>query len=400
MSACFAASSSGGLWVGAAHSAHGRRAPHARPATGRSIDIRLRSSRPTASGQLTIEPSAEGGRGRLTALGLPEAQTQSRDARAYVVWANSEGRIVRLGELGRDRRGNGGLAFNHPAGFERYTVIVTAEQSADAAQPFGAPVLSTRAGEATAVFPAPAPPVAMPPVLPTQGGRNNVESLDRSAGASRLRRTTGDFYAEVDGALRLARRRSPHRTSKARRARRVRAGGARPRERRRAYVLVRFRDVPLPQARRGRYVMWAIQPSGRPRLIWAVCRPTMPSTMPNLHPRRRLHLGRLRPLRTRRAEQRPTRPSLPTSASSRPATPSTPSSKRRRRGASCAPASTRCQLSVVSCPLHVCGYSPRTSNAPAAPHKQLTADHRPRASRNPRPAQATPVRPADSNQVQ
>lgn len=229
------------------------------------MDIRLRSFTPTASGQLTIEPSAEGGRGRLTALGLPEARTQSRDARAYVVWANSEGRIVRLGELGRDRRGNGGLAFNHPAGFERYTVIVTAEQSPDAERPLGAPVLSTRAGEATAVFPVPAPPtVAASGPDPRPGGRNNVESLDPVGGSSRLRRTTGDFYAEVDGALdargggRLIELEGASSAPRARGAARAAESAGR------AYVVVRFRDVPLPQeAGAGVYIMWAIQPSGR-----------------------------------------------------------------------------------------------------------------------------------------
>jgi len=223
------------------------------------VDIRLRSFTPTASGQLTIEPSAEGGRGRLTALGLPEARTQSRDARAYVVWANSEGRIVRLGELGRDRRGNGGLAFKHPSGFERYTVIVTAERSADAARPLGAPVLSTRANEATALFPQPverteAPSRATPAAPPDPGATRPTRA---SAAA-------GDFYAEVDGALeargggRLIELEGAEVAPRARGAARAAESDGR------AYVVVRFRDVPLPQAAgAGVYVMWAIQPSGR-----------------------------------------------------------------------------------------------------------------------------------------
>ncbi|HYN83644.1 MAG TPA: hypothetical protein VER32_00205, partial [Pyrinomonadaceae bacterium] len=118
---------------------------------GERVDLRLRSFVPGASGQLTIEASAEGGRGRLTALGLPPPESQSRGATTYVVWANSEGRIQRLGELRRDERGNGGLAFAHPAPFERYTVIVTAEADAEAERPAGAPILSTRANEAAAL---------------------------------------------------------------------------------------------------------------------------------------------------------------------------------------------------------------------------------------------------------
>ena len=263
-SAFFAAAPPGGVRAGAA--THGRRPPHARRAAqdGR-VDIRLRSFTPTASGQLTIEPSAEGGRARLTALALPDPQTQERDARAYVVWANSEGRIVRLGELERDRRGNGGLAFNHPAGFEHYAVIVTAERSADAARPLGAPVLSTRANEATALFPQPVErteaPSAATPVAPP-----DPRSLPDS-GATRPARAAaapGDFYAEVDGALdargggRLNELESTEVAPRARGAARAAESGGR------AYVVVRFRDVPLPQAAgAGVYVMWAIQPSGR-----------------------------------------------------------------------------------------------------------------------------------------
>lgn len=213
------------------------------------VDIRLRSFVPRASGQLTIEPSAEGGRARLTAMRLPDPRTQSRDATTYVVWANSEGRIVRLGELARDARGNGGLAFNHP-GYERYTVLVTAEPTATAERPLGAPVLSTRANEAIAVFPVPA--------TSTGGGRPVHISPVRSA------RRSGGFYDEVDDALaasdggRLIELEGGEVAPAARgSARAAEASG-------RAYVVVRFRDLPMPNAAgAGAYVLWAIQPNQR-----------------------------------------------------------------------------------------------------------------------------------------
>src|SRR5437764_4756380 len=130
-------------------------ARRARPAAaqgGGRVDIRLRSLTTRATGKLTVEASEGGGRARLTALNLPDPQTVTPDARTYVVWAVSGGRIVRLGELKRDERGNGGLAFDRPDGFERYGVIVTAESSADAARPSD-PVLTTRADEAAALYP-------------------------------------------------------------------------------------------------------------------------------------------------------------------------------------------------------------------------------------------------------
>jgi hypothetical protein len=223
------------------------------------LDIRLRSFSPGASGRLTVEASEGGGLCRLTVLNLPDPQTLSPGARTYVVWASAEGSVVRLGELNRDERGNGGLAFERPAAFERYSVIVTAEASADAERP-GAPALSTRAGEARTLYPTPAragepaptppPPVFVPPPPP---------STSRSA-----RRVAGDFYAEVDDALasngggrvielegeRLA----------------PRAGGAARATQHtgRAYVRLNFRGVPLPSALgAGTYVLWAIVPDGR-----------------------------------------------------------------------------------------------------------------------------------------
>src|SRR2546423_6230926 len=161
---------------------------------GGRVDIRLRSLTTRATGKLTGEASEGGGRARLTALNLPDPQTVAAAARTYVVWAVSGGRIVRLGELKRDERGNGGLAFDRPEGLERYGVIVTAESSADAERPSD-PVLTTRADEAAALYPkeeaagtsasnTPAPPVP-----------------DVSAKSNARRAAAFDFYTEVDDAL-------------------------------------------------------------------------------------------------------------------------------------------------------------------------------------------------------
>ena len=226
---------------------------------GERVDIRLRSLTTRATGKLTVEASEGGGRARLTALNLPDPQTLAAGATTYVVWAVSGGRIVRLGELRRDERGNGGLAFERPEGLDRYGVIVTAEQSADAARP-GDPVLSSRADEAAALYPTKkdeggaakgaggaAASVAPPPV-PTAG-----------PGARRA----GGFYAEVDDALaaggggrvlELDGEAAPGARGAAR---------ATVRESR-AYVRANFRGVPLPPALGANvYVLWAVTPDSR-----------------------------------------------------------------------------------------------------------------------------------------
>ncbi|PYS81910.1 MAG: hypothetical protein DMF67_15040 [Acidobacteria bacterium] len=224
------------------------------------VDIRLRSLTTRATGKLTVEASEGGGRARLTALNLPDPQTVAAGANTYVVWAVSGGRIVRLGELKRDARGNGGLAFERPEGLERYGVIVTAERSADAERP-GDPVLSSRADEAAALYPSKkdeggaardaggtAASVAPPPVPSvTAGGRR-----------------AGDFYAEVDDALasqgggRVLELGGEEAAPRAR-------GAARATTREsRAYVRANFRGVPLPPAVGANvYVLWAVTPDSR-----------------------------------------------------------------------------------------------------------------------------------------
>ena len=224
------------------------------------VDIRLRSLTTRATGKLTVEASEGGGRACLTALNLPDPQTVAAGATTYVVWAVSGGRIVRLGELRRDERGNGGLAFDRPEGLDRYGVIVTAEATADAARP-GDPVLSSRADEAAALYPANkdeggsakdaggAPAAVAPPPVPTPG-----------PGARRA----GDFYAEVDDALaskgggRVLELEGEDAAPRARGAARATVRESR------AYVRANFRGVPLPPSVGANvYVLWAVTPDSR-----------------------------------------------------------------------------------------------------------------------------------------
>jgi hypothetical protein len=237
----------------------GARRARSRRATaqGRRVDIRLRSLTTRATGKLTVEASAGGGRARLTTLNLPDPQTVAAGATTYVVWAVSGGRVVRLGELKRDERGNGGLAFDRPEGFDRYGVIVTAEATADAERPSD-PVLSSRADEAAALYTnedaSGERAAASDPRLP-------APSLSAGARASHA---AGDFYAEVDDALRS------HGGGRVLRLQgdssAPRAGGAARAtvSANRAYVRVSFRGVPLPSAVGANvYVLWAVTPSGR-----------------------------------------------------------------------------------------------------------------------------------------
>ena len=269
--ACLCASALVGLACAAslpsfdAGAARKSRPPAKRAATQgeQRVDIRLRSLTTRATGKLTVEASAGGGRALLTTLNLPDPQTVAEGASTYVVWAVSGGRIVRLGELRRDGRGNGGLAFERPGELERYGVIVTAERSADAERP-GDPVLSSRADEAAALYPskrdeggaakdesaAATPAVAAPVVAPPP-----APSMSRGAGRR------GDFYSEVDNALasngggRVLEMAGEEVAPRARGAARatVRDG--------RAYVRVNFRGVPLPPAVGANvYVLWAVTP--------------------------------------------------------------------------------------------------------------------------------------------
>lgn len=211
-----------------------------------------------ASAKLTGARTREGGRLRLTALRLPTPSTQGAAARAYVVWAVSGGQFVRLGELRPDERGNGGLEFERPTAFERYTVMVTAEPSPEAARPAGAPILSTKANEVQAIYlfdNVNGSPARPEPVRPTRA---------REERFTRAPSRPGDFYSEVDDALdangggRALELVGTETTPRA-------GGDARATARTgNAYVRVRFRDLPLPSAiGADTYVLWGIQPGGR-----------------------------------------------------------------------------------------------------------------------------------------
>lgn len=265
---------------------------------------RLRAFAPGVSARLEAGP---GRRVRLAASTLPRPDVLTTDARAFVAWASAPGRVVRLGALRRETDGRAAFEFSHPPGLARYTLIVTAELSADAARPAGAPVLSTRALEVNpreiasaarrtasaagrAAAGAPAAAAAATPErmmsAPRDGvpaTRARVASGARRAGAATVRAAAADepaaatgsricvgrgcgaddFSAEVNGALRGgggdgARGRSLSLVG-GRGARRAR-GWARVASRGgTAYARVRFRRVPHP-ARYGarRHVLWAV----------------------------------------------------------------------------------------------------------------------------------------------
>ncbi len=285
---------------------------------GKALVVRLRSFAPRASGRLEVEPTSGGGRVRLTAVNLPSPRSLAPNARTFIAWA-SGGRIVRLGELRRGARGDARLVFPHPAEFNRYSLIVTAEADARAERPTGAPVFSTRANEVAALFPDPpvrrddaravtaarrerratpvrrdAPATApdgtasapggtpsaradMPsarggtPTANAATGTTNTSPRTTTAATTTLLRTrggaagdtAGEFFTNVDEAIRgdaAARTLVLVGDRGARSAR----GTARvaTREDGTAYVRVRFRRVPPPSrfGRGRRYAMWALNP--------------------------------------------------------------------------------------------------------------------------------------------
>lgn len=232
------------------------------------VDIRLRSLTTQATGQLTIEASEGGGRARLTALNLPDPQTVAAGSTTYVVWAVSGKRIFNLGELRRDERGNGGLAFDRPPTLERYGIIITAEASPDVARP-GDPVLTTRADEAATLYPskpeaAPAAPDTTANVDRANTAKSMPTPLPPAPARPRARNTSGDFYAEVDDALaargggRIIELEGDAAAPNARGVARATLNSNR------AYVRANFRGVPLPSAvGAGVYVLWGVVPDGR-----------------------------------------------------------------------------------------------------------------------------------------
>jgi len=265
---------------------------------GVTLIVRLRSFVPRASGRLEVEPTPAGGRVRLTAMNLPSPQSLTPNARTFVAWA-SGGRIVRLGELRRDSRGGGSLVFPHPTEFARYSLIVTAEQSAHAERPLGAPLFSTRANEVAALFPlkgdfareiarrerrtttttttrSDIPVVVLPRRSTTGTAANNIDPLNRTPttatptttvlrtrGGARAGSAAGEFFTNVDEALERDDAAARTLTLVGDRGARGARGTARVAMRDgTAYVRVRFRRVP-PASRFGRgrrYAMWALIP--------------------------------------------------------------------------------------------------------------------------------------------
>ena len=218
------------------------------------LGARLRSFVPGASGSLHFVPTAEGGRVRLTVLGLPPPAALSQNARVFVVWAVSAGtHPILIGELPTDGSGNGGLEFARPASFERYSVLVTAEASLSAMTPGGVMVLASNAGAVTTFYGS--------HTFDENRRRIRMEVSRRAS----PRRSAPDFFAEVDNAL----RNSP--------------GGGRLLElfgdevapeayglarvatvQARAYVRAAISRLPPPAfAGANVYVMWAVEPAGR-----------------------------------------------------------------------------------------------------------------------------------------
>jgi hypothetical protein len=240
--------------------------------------LRLRSFASGATARLEIEPTKGGGRVRLTATHLPPPRTFAPSARVYLAWATG-GRILRLGELRRDARGNAALEFAHPAPLERYSLIVTAEESARAEHPGGAPVFSTRANEVTAFFPAPelrprnaasaarrteasarptnaeAPRTSPPPLPPVVRARRAAPGATAAA---------DEFYTSIDNALAAGSNARDLTLVGVRRAGRARGYARVAAAAGTAYVRAHFRRVP-PPARFGasRYVLWGMTADGR-----------------------------------------------------------------------------------------------------------------------------------------
>jgi hypothetical protein len=164
----------------------------AKPASSpRRLGVRLRSFITTARGQMHFEPTPQGGIVRLTVTGLPRPQTVMTGARTFVVWASASGaRVVRVGELLTDDGGNGGLQFTRPPALESYSVLVTAEPSAEVEKLTGTVVFASLAGEVKAFF---------------AEVDKSIRRTQRAAAREINRRRVADsFFDEVDLALKAA----------------------------------------------------------------------------------------------------------------------------------------------------------------------------------------------------
>lgn len=255
---CFVCVLAGGRGLTPVGAATAGGAPATAQTTVEWIVLNLRSFTRGASGRLSIEPTPNGGRVRLTALKLPRPRNVSRSAKAYVVWAVSEGRFVRLGEMKLDSQGNGGLEFERPSDFARYTVMVTAEADLAGERPTGAPTLSTKANEAQAHFGTPGAEAGG-----IAGATGHATRPIPTTRRTRAPRQAGDFYSEVDDALDasgggralelIGAEIAPGAQGLARAT--AQSGSA--------YVRVRFRDLPLPSTvGANTYVLWGTRADG------------------------------------------------------------------------------------------------------------------------------------------
>lgn len=159
----------------------------------RRLGVRLRSFIASARGQMHFEPTPEGGIVRLTVTGLPRPQMVMTGARTFVVWASASGaRVVRIGELLTDDAGNGGLQFTRPPSLESYSVLVTAEQSAEVEKLTGTVVFASLAGEVKAFF-----------AEVDKSIRRTQKAAAREI-SRRQRSVSDNFFDEVDLALSAA----------------------------------------------------------------------------------------------------------------------------------------------------------------------------------------------------
>ena len=229
--------------------------------------MRLRAFAPGVSARLEAGP---GRRVRLVVSNLPRPDVLTPDARAFVVWATADGRVVRLGGLRRAADGRAAFEFAHPPGLARYALVVTAELSADAARPVGAPVVATRSLEIdpAAVFEAARRARAETGAAATasRGAAGALVTEARSKVCVGRGCGANAFSAEVEGALRGdgARGRSLLLVG-ARGARGARGWARVANQEGTAYARVRFRRVPHPShfgARR--HVLWAVTDAAGP----------------------------------------------------------------------------------------------------------------------------------------
>jgi hypothetical protein len=241
-------------------------------------EIRLRSFVPGATATLGVFDEVGVTRVHLTATGLPRPQELDQRARKLVVWAvagGAGGRTVNLGTIEPDARGNGYLEFFSPF-HGRYSIIITAEASAQAVSPLGPPVLTTRAGEVHEIERAGSIANRSEPKRDARAEAPRTEPRAETGSEPRTRATTtlpetnghkgehgADFYSEVDRALAAKETRTLSLAGgpiapRARAVARVTMQGGN------AFVRARIKGLPAPSAVGAEaYALWARSTDGR-----------------------------------------------------------------------------------------------------------------------------------------